>query len=109
MLAQLRNKQRHVLSPFLRGRTTHNHRFVCTLRVRQAIGLNFSTAATTSPARDAANIPRAHIEGVFIRFGGPQAHADRPEGLPHICGEAALCHLDSASYQSLVAQTFSLW
>jgi len=48
-----------------------DHRFVRTLRIRQALGLNNPTAATTSPSRDANYGNAGTRERVFINFGGP--------------------------------------
>lgn len=50
----------------------HNHRYVRTLRIRQANGLNNPTAATTSPSRDTINRTAATLARVFINIGGPQ-------------------------------------
>ena len=50
----------------------HNHRYVRTLRIRQANGLNNPTAATTSPSRDTINRTAATLPRVFIKIGGPQ-------------------------------------
>jgi hypothetical protein len=64
----------------------HNHRFVRTLRIRQALGLDYPTAASTSPSRDITHRTAGPLERVFMHFGGPpgpwrQARAkDYPAG-----------------------------
>jgi hypothetical protein len=65
------------------GGRLHNHRFVRTLRIRQALGLNNPIAATTSPSRDALMVARRRWSGVSSIFVGRLAHGDRQECLRH--------------------------
>jgi hypothetical protein len=57
----------------------YTHLFKCTLRIRQQIGLNFSTALTTSAGW--APLHRMPLEPapIFITIRGPQAHWDSRE------------------------------
>ena len=58
----------------------HNHRFVRTLRIRQTLGLDYPTAASTSPSRDIPHRSAGPLDRVFMHFGGPAgAHGDRHE------------------------------
>src|ERR1022692_2287276 len=50
----------------------HNHRFVRTLRIRQALGLDYPTAASTSPSRDTTIVAPDRWTGFsYILVGRP--------------------------------------
>src|SRR5664280_3492495 len=58
-------------------RTTPNYsRRARVLRIKQANGLNISTAKTTSPAHAFVMMPLCEF---FMKFRGPQAHPNRPQ------------------------------
>jgi hypothetical protein len=53
------------------GEAPHNHQFVRTLRIRQTLGLDYPTAASTSPSHDTPHRSAGPLDRVFMHFGGP--------------------------------------
>src|SRR5579863_4853844 len=82
--------QGHRLSPLPPKGTDNAQLFAqpCTLRIRPADSLNFSSANSTSPLRAC---PILHLlESIFMRFSGPQAQTDTRENpdIPMMCSSS---------------------
>ena len=69
----------------------HNHRYVRTLRIRQTLGLDYPTAAPTSPSRDIHHRSHLPARAGFHPFWWAVAHPDRHECPRHASPGMVAC------------------